>query len=222
MEVKVISPKVSNFLQIKLDKNILDYLWQIIDIAKNKKQSHKKELAGNISASFLLEDKDSFFYKSVCIPLVKCYRANNPLNKGGDPEVLNTIEGTKTKLLLSGFWVNYQYQAEFNPFHHHGGVYSFVIWMKIPYSWDEQIKLPQFKDIKQKDIKAGNFEFGYTDTLGDLITTGYSLSPKFEGYMILFPARLRHCVYPFYETKEPRISIAGNLSYFTDYKVKTI
>ena len=67
MEVKVISPKVSNFLQIKLDKNILDYLWQIIDIAKNKKQSHKKELAGNISKSFLLEDKDSFFYKSVCI-----------------------------------------------------------------------------------------------------------------------------------------------------------
>ena len=222
MEVKVISPKVSNFLQVKLDKNIVDYLWQIIDIAKNKKQSHKKELAGNISSSFLLEDKDSFFYKSVCIPLVKCYRANNPLNKGGDPEALNAIEGTKTKLLLNRFWVNYQYQTEFNPFHHHSGVYSFVIWMKIPYSWDEQIKLPQFKDIKEKDIKAGNFEFGYTDTLGDLITSGYSLSPKFEGYMILFPARLRHCVYPFYETKEPRISIAGNLSYFPDYKGKTI
>ena len=218
MEVKVISPKVSNFLQIKLDKNILDYLWQIIDIAKNKKQSHKKELAGNISESFLLEDKDSFFYKSVCIPLVKCYRANNPLNKGGDPEALNAIEGTKTKLLLNRLWVNYQYQTELNPFHHHSGVYSFVIWMKIPYSWNEQIKLPQFKDIKQKDIKAGNFEFGYTDTLGDVMTTGYSLSPKFEGYMILFPARLRHCVYPFYETEAPRISIAGNLSFSPDYK----
>ena len=46
--------------------------------------------------------------------------------------------------------------------------------------------------------------------------------PKFEGYMILFPARLRHCVYPFYETNEPRISIAGNLSYSPDYKMKTI
>jgi len=31
--------------------------------------------------------------------------------------------------------------------------------------------------------------------------------------MVFFPARLRHCVYPFYKTDEPRISIAGNLSY---------
>ena len=36
MEVTVISPKVSNFLMVKLDKNILDYLWRIIDIAEKK------------------------------------------------------------------------------------------------------------------------------------------------------------------------------------------
>ena len=42
----------------------------------------------------------------------------------------------------------------------------------------------------------------------------YNLSPKYEGFMLFFPAKLRHCVYPFYETDEPRISIAGNLSYF--------
>ena len=41
----------------------------------------------------------------------------------------------------------------------------------------------------------------------------YRLSPKFNGVMLFFPAKLRHCVYPFYETDEPRISIAGNLSY---------
>ncbi len=214
MEVKVVSPKVSNFLQVKLDKNIVDYLWRVIAIAKNNKQSHKKELAGNISTSLLLEDLDSFFYKSVCIPLVKFYRDNNPLNKGADPDVSNAITGTKTKLLLNKFWVNYQYQTEFNPLHHHTGVYSFVIWMKIPYSWDEQIKLPQFRDIKEQDIKAGNFEFEFTDVLGHVMTSGFQLSPKLEGFMVFFPARLRHCVYPFYEIEEPRISISGNLSYF--------
>ena len=216
MEVTVISPKVSNFLMVKLDKNILDYLWRIIDFAEKNKQSLKNELAGNISKSLLLEDLDSFFYKSVCIPLVKFYRENNALDKGADPDTLNATVGIKTKILLNRFWVNYQYKTEFNPFHNHSGLYSFVIWMKIPYSWEDQKKLPQFRDIKEKDIKAGNFEFEYTDSLGDVITRGYNLSPKFEGYMVFFPARLRHCVYPFYEKEEPRISIAGNLSNFPD------
>ena len=214
MEVRVISPKVSNFLQVKLDKNIVDYLWEIVSNAKNKNKSFKDHLAGNISQSLLLQDMDSFFYKSVCVPLVKCYRENNPLKKGADPVAINTITGSKTKLLLNQFWVNYQYKTEFNPLHDHIGVYSFVIWMKIPYTWTEQIKLPQFKDIKKNEIKAGNFEFEYTNSLGDVLTNSFKLSPKFEGNMVFFPASLRHCVYPFYEIEEPRISISGNLSYF--------
>ena len=97
--------------------------------------------------------------------------------------------------------------------HDHTGVYSFVIWMKIPYSWDEQIKLSQFKDIQKRNLKAGSFEFIYSDIFGDVMPCSYKLSPKYEGVMIFFPARLKHCVYPFYETEEPRISISGNLSY---------
>ena len=38
------------------------------------------------------------------------------------------------------WWVNYQYQNEFNPQHDHTGVYSFVIWLKIPTEYDEQNK----------------------------------------------------------------------------------
>ena len=215
MEVKVVTPSITNFLQVKLDKKVIDYLWKIVEVAGNNNKSYKDKLAGNISKSFLLEDLDSFFYKSVCIPLVKCYRENNKLQKGSDPVNLNAVMGSKAKLLLNQFWVNYQYKTEFNPIHNHTGVYSFVIWMKIPYSWDEQIKLSQFKDMKEKDIKAGSFEFEYSNILGDGINCDYKLSPNYEGNMIFFPASLRHCVYPFYEIEEPRISIAGNLSYFT-------
>ena len=213
MDVKVISPKVSNFLQVSLDKNIIDYLWKIITIAKNQNKSFKDHLAGNISQSLLLEDIDSFFYKSVCVPLVKCYRDNNPLKKGTDPVPLNGVTKRKIELLLNQFWVNYQYKTEFNPLHDHSGVYSFVIWMKIPYAWTEQIKLPQFKDIKENEIRAGNFEFEYTNSLGNVLRNSFKLSPEFEGNMVFFPASLRHCVYPFYEIEEPRISISGNLSY---------
>ena len=213
MDVKVMVPSSSNFLEVQLDKNVIDYLWDAIAAAKKKNKCHKDKLAGNISKSLLLEDLDSFFYKSVCVPLVKVYRENNKHKKGADPVSINTILGSKAKLLLNQFWVNFQYQTEFNPMHDHTGVYSFVIWMKIPYSWDEQIKLSQFKDIQKRNLKAGSFEFIYSDIFGDVMPCSYKLSPKYEGVMIFFPARLKHCVYPFYETEEPRISISGNLSY---------
>tara|TARA_B100000579_G_scaffold431361_2_gene446264 strand:- start:242 stop:886 length:645 start_codon:yes stop_codon:yes gene_type:complete len=211
MEVKTISPPVSNFLQVSLDKKILNHLWKIIDIAKTNDKSYKSNLVGNISQSIKLDDLDSFFYKSVCMPLINYYRKNNPI--GADPVAQNAIMGPETQLLLNQFWVNYQYKTEFNPFHDHFGVYSFAIWMRIPYSWEEQKKLPQFHEISDENIAAGCFEFEYNDTLGFIQNYKYRLSPEFEGCMVFFPAKLRHCVHPFYEINEPRISIAGNLSY---------
>ena len=211
MEVKNISPPINGFLQVKLDNEVIDYLWNIIDIAKSKNENFKKNLVGNISQSILLEDIDSFFYKSVCIDLVKYYRENNA--KKGDPIVRNTILAPNAKLVLNQFWVNYQYKTEFNPYHDHTGVYSFAIWLKIPYDWAVQSQLKQFNDMNEEDIKPGNFEFEYIDSLGSIKNLSFRLSPSLEGFMLFFPAQLRHCVYPFYEIDEPRISISGNLSY---------
>ena len=139
------------------------------------------------------------------------FSENNPI--GTDPVSHNALLGPKTRLVLNSFWVNYQYKTEFNPYHDHSGVYSFAIWLKIPYAWEDQKKLPQFRDMKERDIKAGNFEFEYNDSLGGVRNFGYNLSPDCEGIMLFFPAKLRHCVYPFYAIDEPRISIAGNISY---------
>ena len=211
MEVQKISPPIHGFLQVKLDQVIVDYLWKIIDISKNKNINNKSRLIGNISQSILLEDIDSFFFESVCVPLVKFYRDDSCF--GRDPICPNTIDTGKAGLKLDSMWVNYQFKTEFNPYHDHSGAYSFAIWMKIPYSWEEQKQLSQFNDIEESNRKVGNFEIEYTDSLGEIRNYAYNLSPDFEGIMLFFPARLRHCVYPFYETDEPRISIAGNLSY---------
>ncbi|WP_269625266.1 putative 2OG-Fe(II) oxygenase [Prochlorococcus marinus] len=212
MEVTKISPPVSGFLQVRLDQEIIDYLWKIIDTSqKNKNKNAKGELIGNISKSILLEDIDSFFFKSVCVPLIKYYRETNITRT--DPVARNALLGPKSKLVLDKLWVNYQYKTEFNPYHDHSGVYSFAIWLKIPYGWLDLKKLPQYNDMNDDDIKAGCFEFEYNDSLGGVQNYSYRLSPELEGVMVFFPAKLRHCVYPFYETDEPRISIAGNLSY---------
>ena len=66
----------------------------------------------------------------------------------------NPLKVTKQSIVLTSFWANYQYKHEFNPAHDHGGAFSFVIWLKIPYSWKEQKKLQQFKGTKDNQKVA--------------------------------------------------------------------
>ena len=54
-----------------------------------------------------------------------------------------------------------------------------------------------FDDINDINKKAGDFEFEYLDSLGDIRNIAYKLSKDYEGTMLFFPAKLRHCVYPF-------------------------
>ena len=86
--------------------------------------------------------------------------------------------GPTSRMILSSWWVNYQYKTEFNPYHDHTGAYSFAIFMKIPYSWDQQKDLPQFRDIQIHNRKPGNFEFEYIDTLGDVKNFAFNLSSE--------------------------------------------
>lgn len=206
-------PPVTPFIELNLEKEIIDYLWKIINKSETEDINHKKYLAGNISKSYLLKDIDDFFFESVCIPLIKHFRANN---FGKDPNSFNLSFKNDHQIIftLNSLWVNYQYKTEFNPYHDHGGVYSFAIWLKIPYDSKEQQKLPIFEDLNDNNKKAGDFEFEYHDSLGGIRNISYKLSKNYEGTMLFFPAKLRHCVYPFYGTDEPRISIAGNLNYF--------
>tara|TARA_B100000945_G_C20246080_1_gene532249 strand:+ start:203 stop:853 length:651 start_codon:yes stop_codon:yes gene_type:complete len=213
MNINTKVPPVTPFIELKLENNIIDYLWMIINNSHNDNVNHKQFLAGNISKSYLLKDIDDFFFKSVCIPLITCFRENN---LGVDPHSFNISFNNPHNIAfkLNSLWVNYQYKTEFNPYHDHGGIYSFAIWLKIPYDSKEQQNLPMFDDMNNKNKKAGDFEFEYHDTLGSIRNISYKLSKRYEGTMLFFPAKLRHCVYPFYETDEPRISIAGNLNYF--------
>ena len=121
-------PTVTPFIEVKLDKEIIDYLWMIINNSKTESINHKKYLAGNISKSYLLQDTNDFFFKSVCVPLITTFRQNN---LGADPSPINLSFKNNHQMFfkLNSLWVNYQYKTEFNPYHDHGGVYSFAIWL---------------------------------------------------------------------------------------------
>tara|TARA_Y100001963_G_C6688618_1_gene403510 strand:+ start:43 stop:690 length:648 start_codon:yes stop_codon:yes gene_type:complete len=198
------TPPNLGWIETKLDQEQIDYLWK--RIKERKTDSFKGQLAGNITGSYEIEDKDDYFFKEVLNEHVSAY-----YNMNGNKHPIPSYIMGEFEFWLQSFWVNYQNQGEFNPFHNHGGVYSFVTWLKIPTCWEDQCKLSFLEGMQEHEKKASNFEFEYTDMLGRIKTYGYHLSPEWEGVMLFFPAALKHAVYPFYECDESRISISGNL-----------
>ena len=119
--IRTIQPNNLGWLEIKLDEVHLKHLW---DCIKDPVCNHKSKLAGAVSKSQLIKDKDDFFFKNVL------YHACGRYEKDfkGLPVKNLPITG-KHPMFLSSMWVNYQKQTEFNPRHDHTGIYSFVVWM---------------------------------------------------------------------------------------------
>jgi hypothetical protein len=113
---------------------------------------------------------------------------------------------------LFNLWVNFQKKYEFNPMHVHDGLYSFVIWHKIPYKIDEEKARLKMKEI---DKRAGMFAFLFTGLDGKIHSEALPVDNSWEGKCALFPAKLNHLVYPFYTSDDYRISISGNLGFKT-------
>ena len=210
MKVRKLQPQHHGWIESILEKEYVDFLWQRIEEGtQGVITDAKPRLAGNIStSSSIIDDEDGTFLNQVLLPQVEMYRA---MNNNMDPVPVPINQ--EIELYIHDLWVNYQYKHEFNPYHFHGGMYSFVIWMKIPTDWREQNQLPFLDGINDDNKKASNFEFEYLDMLGNIKHYGYRLDSSMEGRMLFFPARLQHTVYPFYNCDDDRISIAGNLWY---------
>jgi len=189
----------------KLPEDTIDGLWKLIEESKKQPEDMKSDLAGNISSSIRLDGNSPLiedFVKNV-IPkyleeTIKTFPPNRVTMKEGQEWNLESL------------WVNFQKKHEFNPPHDHSGVYSFVIWMQIPTSYEEQRKLPICAE-SNADGSISNFGFHYTNILGTVSQFFYNMEKEAEGYMVMFPSDLKHEVFPFYENDGERISISGNI-----------
>ena len=198
--VRVIHPRNYGWLEKKLSTQEMNYLWKCID---NRKESNKSRLAGNIHESNILIDENNWFYENTLIPLIQQYA--NEFGNVGETIPVNQFHS----YCLNSFWVNYQKQGEFNPLHDHNGVYSFVVWMKIPTRHFEQNNNPI--SINSNTHRISTFEMIYLNTLGKVSEFVYEMNPEIEGTMVFFPSKMMHQVYPFYNCEEDRISISGNI-----------
>ena len=198
----------------KLPQPMIDYLWERIDVAKKKKINMKENLAGNISHSYNLEDPQNLVIE-------------NLLNQVDNPKMFNFINeevisiykkvfpDRNNKVILKprlhSLWVNFQKKGEFQPIHNHDGMFSFVIWMDIPYDWKDEAKL-HFVRPNSVNPPVSNFTFVYSnDNCRSVSEYCIKMSPKMNGYCCFFPSDLCHQVYPFFTSDKDRISISGNI-----------
>tara|TARA_B100000035_G_scaffold24195_1_gene19011 strand:- start:459 stop:1064 length:606 start_codon:yes stop_codon:yes gene_type:complete len=199
MDINIFRPSVGGWLERKLSDVEMNHLWECV--ADQSPISMKPYLAAQNYDSRLLEDKNDLFFKNVLGPL--CDVFGSELGNMGD-RIIETWKPYK----LNEMWVNYQKEGEFIPNHQHPGIYSFVVWMKIPYNHKEQNK-----DNKSSAKFISTFQMCYSTVTGQTRCSNYNLGPEYEGTMLLFPSQMMHQVYPFYNCKETRISISGNISF---------
>ena len=203
LKIRSVDP---GWLETRLSEKHMDLLWSCIE---KRGQEPYPNLAGNLYGSYALENNKTF-YNSIIDPLVRYWIQVYGDNIYSDQMKLIPWVPSNMETYLNDWWVNYQHEGDYNPLHDHGGIFSFVIWMKIPTNWKDQKKLSRSSHSTSSTVS--NFQFVYTNHLGKITTHTYYMSPEMEGGMLFFPANLKHTVYPFYDCKEERISISGNIS----------
>jgi len=165
---------------------------------------YNKELAGNLQHEFLLKESKKHTYNLIA-PLFLEFdkQFNNYITK-------NPFLPENSPIELKDLWVNFQKKHEFNPIHDHTGIMSFVIWMKIPYLMEDELKASPGASANPN--LAGHFAFHFTDTLGDIRTFHIPADKTQENTILLFPARMKHSVFPFYSSDDYRITVSGNFA----------
>lgn len=167
------------------------------------------DLAGNIAAQYELSDNHDYLEQLILPHANKIWSETHPLMWFSSYGAMMN----KPLKLLHTAWVNFQRAGEFNPVHNHDGLLSFVIWVKIPYTMEQQRQATAA--VPEERNMAGKFQFIYSNILGNQVTWNMNIDKDFENKMIIFPSKLLHAVYPFFNSTEYRISIAGNLSHDT-------
>ena len=197
-------PTVAGFIKYKFTDEELTPIKTEINKIKNNFNEHtqaNRTLAGNIKKEYVLEESKPYLQQllaPVCEEYDKQFNYTQKCN----------VVSKKPELALDHCWVNFQQKHEFNPTHNHSGVLSFVLYINIPYSYEEEYNASP--GINSNNPSPGSFDFVYSDCIAGLRTYKINIDKTMENTLLLFPSKLLHHVYPFFTKDDYRISVAGN------------
>ena len=143
--------------------------------------------------------------KSACVDYLKESIKNNTAY--GWKKIAGDAVPTIDNIHMAHSWVVSQYAGEYNPWHHHSGDFSSVIFLKLPPKMNEEIK----EDWKDHYPANGLIEFMFGENQG-FRSDNLKFKPK-VGKLLMFPSWLRHFVYPFKSEGERR-SMSFNANMF--------
>ena len=216
--IAVVPHQPVGWLETKVNETIMTRLHTYIDTAQEKYEVQGTEAAQGFQhlTSYDLEDVDDWFFKTTLIPLVNAYNQQYP-----GYEKLNSVLTKNVPYKMNRFWVNFMKEGQSLPAHDHDGVYAFTIWITIPYDWRDQHGFTYQKKEHIKEgtpsnsnfPKASDFEFHYLSILGKQLYHSKYLDKESQGGILFFPAKMMHCVQPFFNNDGTRVSISGNLCY---------
>ena len=152
------------------------------------------------------EEKEFLFnvMKQGCLDYLVHLREINKAN--GWRRMAGDAVPTLDNIHLTQSWIVSQYAGEFNPWHHHTGDFSAVIYLKLPNGMNEEIA----KDFEDHYPASGLIEFCYGDAQ-DFRSDNIKFMPE-VGKLLIFPSWLKHFVYPF-DVDGERRSMSFNAYY---------
>ena len=189
----------------EMPDSVLSKVRSLCSAAKDYRMSHQHLLAGQLEEEYTINI-------NLVDPEVKEFvmsRANEYAKRWNYLESVR-MNSSDCILDMTHMWVNYQKKTEFNPLHNHGGLFSFVMWIDIPFSYEEEKEISNAKNSNRP--QCGKFNFHYINMLGGICS--HPIEAK-SGDFALFPAGLNHSVYPFYTSDGYRVSVSGNICYIT-------
>lgn len=174
---------------------------EVLTLDFNIAEKYNGNLAGNITSEFKLnKHKDEL--EAYVLSLCEQYTNNWDITQ-------TRTDLRSDNLEMYVYWANYQKKHEFNPMHTHDGVYSFAIWLKVPFLIGDEMNTGMCKTTNMP--RPGMFSFIYSNIFGETREAEFVVDKTCEGTILLFPSALPHTVYPFSTSDEYRISISGNI-----------
>jgi len=205
MEYKIKSVFGPKIYKSRLDKDAVDMLKMVAEQSKEAKAFVGHKLAGNLEQQFETHfdanQRQQFLqiiYEHVHACVIEFDKDQEKIFKYGNVDNI-------TYNLGGGPWLNVQRAGEFNPAHQHNGELSVVVYIDIPDAIAEENQ-NRHSEIKQP--VAGVIAFIHGDESFWHRAIDHH-QPK-TGDILIFPASLKHEVYPFKSDVE-RISMSFNV-----------
>jgi len=134
--------------------------------------------------------------KGACVDYLKESIKNNTAY--GWKKIAGDAVPTMDNIHMAHSWVVSQYAGEYNPWHHHSGDFSAVVFLKLPPNMHKEIE----KDFKDHYPASGLIEFMFGENQG-FRSDNLKFKPE-VGKLLMFPSWLKHFVYPFKSEGERR------------------